>query len=115
MNAYGLKVGTISGVRPLEVAPSGRPVKMAIVSDSGRTELKSNDFRLKIGAEQLRSTLFRLHEAGDGIVVRGRGFGHGVGMSQWGAYRMARKGHDYRDILKYYYRGIEIARLKGSG
>ncbi len=48
------------------------------------------------------------------IVFDGRGFGHGVGMSQWGAQGMALDGHAYDEILKYYYQGIEL-RVLGSG
>lgn len=42
------------------------------------------------------------------LVVEGRGFGHGVGMSQWGAFAMARQGSRYDQILRHYYRGAEI-------
>lgn len=41
-------------------------------------------------------------------VISGRGYGHGVGMSQWGAYHMSQKGYDYKDILTYYYRGTQV-------
>jgi stage II sporulation protein D len=46
-------------------------------------------------------------------VVKGRGFGHGVGMSQYGAYGYAERGRDYRFILRHYYRGTSIGRLTG--
>jgi stage II sporulation protein D len=42
------------------------------------------------------------------LLVEGRGFGHGVGMSQWGAYAMAREGRSYEQILRHYYRGVEL-------
>lgn len=111
LNQYGLNVGAISRIRPIEISPSGRPLKVAVESTRGSTVLKSNDFRLKVGARTLRSTLFRLQDATGGVQVLGKGFGHGVGMSQWGAYRMAEAGHDYREILQYYYRGIQITSL----
>jgi stage II sporulation protein D len=44
------------------------------------------------------------------FVIKGRGWGHGVGMSQWGANGFARRGHDYRRILTHYYRGTAISR-----
>jgi len=47
------------------------------------------------------------------LEVIGRGFGHGVGMSQWGAYALAQRGHDYRAILRHYYRGAELAAFFG--
>ncbi|MBS4031355.1 MAG: SpoIID/LytB domain-containing protein [Clostridiales bacterium] len=43
-----------------------------------------------------------------GFAFDGRGWGHGVGMSQWGAYEMAKQGHTYQEILTYYFRGISI-------
>jgi stage II sporulation protein D len=47
-------------------------------------------------------------EAAPVLVVTGRGFGHGVGMSQWGAYGLALRGEDYREILQHYYQGVRI-------
>lgn len=44
----------------------------------------------------------------DDFVVQGRGYGHGVGMSQYGAVEMAKQGKNYRDILLYYYPAIEL-------
>ena len=45
---------------------------------------------------------------GNTFTFTGSGWGHGVGMSQWGAYAMAQSGHTYRDILQFYYTGIEV-------
>jgi stage II sporulation protein D len=45
------------------------------------------------------------------LLVSGRGFGHGVGMSQWGAHALALRGEDYRRILSHYYRGAELRTL----
>ncbi len=58
--------------------------------------------------------LFRLPAAANppgpryALLVEGRGFGHGVGMSQWGAYAMAQQGRSYEQILRHYYRGVEL-------
>ena len=49
------------------------------------------------------------------LVVRGAGFGHGVGMSQYGAYGFALKGSDHKAILRHYYTGTQIGRLAGGG
>ena len=40
-----------------------------------------------------------------------KGYGHGVGMSQYGALAMAKKGYNYEKILKYYYQGVEISKI----
>lgn len=63
----------------------------------------------------LRSTFFNISEQGDEIVFTGKGFGHGVGMSQEGAINMARSGYGYVDILKFYYLGIEITTIDALG
>jgi stage II sporulation protein D len=46
--------------------------------------------------------------AGYQLLVRGQGYGHGVGMSQWGAHGLAEQGADFRSILQHYYRGAEV-------
>jgi stage II sporulation protein D len=51
-------------------------------------------------------------EAGSTFVLKGRGYGHGVGMSQWGAYGFAKKGRSYRQILGHYFSGTKISRTK---
>jgi SpoIID/LytB domain protein len=58
--------------------------------------------------ETLPSNRLEVHTNSGTAIVRGRGWGHGVGMSQWGAYGMAREGASYEDILEHYYTGIEI-------
>ena len=59
--------------------------------------LKSNDFDIK--------------EENNKIIITTKGYGHGVGMSQYGANALAKKNMGYQDILKYYYRGVEIKKL----
>ena len=56
----------------------------------------------------LRSTDFELEFNDQEVIITTRGYGHGVGMSQWGANEMAKMGYEYRDILKYYYKDVEI-------
>lgn len=57
---------------------------------------------------KLRSTFFSIHEDGDYLVIKGKGYGHGVGMSQDGAIEMSRRGYSYKDIINFYYSGIEL-------
>lgn len=59
----------------------------------------------------IRSSYFSLVQNGDYINVTTKGYGHGVGMSQYGAYGMAKEGYTYDKILKHYYQGIEIKKL----
>ena len=69
------------------------------------TTFKGTTFRSKLS---LRSTDFDISINNDNIVITTRGFGHGVGMSQYGANGMAEAGSSYAQILKYFYKNIEI-------
>ena len=59
----------------------------------------------------LRSTFFEIIKEDNKIIIKNKGYGHGVGMSQYGAEGMARAGYNYKDILKHYYTGIEIKKF----
>ena len=66
-----------------------------------------NDFKL-------RSTFFDVVDQGEEILLKGKGYGHGVGLSQEGAIRMTRLGYHYEDILRFYYRQIRIDKIDTS-
>lgn len=59
----------------------------------------------------LRSTFFTITQNGNSVDINTKGFGHGVGMSQYGAEGMALNGYKYDEILKYYYQGVEIKKF----
>lgn len=71
-------------------------------------ELTSGYVMSKLG---LRSTCFEIIKEDTKIIVKNKGYGHGVGMSQYGAQGMAKAGYNYQDILKHYYTGIEIKKF----
>lgn len=75
----------------------------------GGATVRGLDFRLAIG---LNSTNFQYTIINDDIIFATKGYGHGVGMSQWGANVMAKNGSDYSSILKHYYTGTELEELK---
>ena len=60
---------------------------------------------------KLKSTFFTIKEQGENVVFTGKGFGHGVGLCQEGAQRMAEKGYSYTKILNYYYTNIHLIRF----
>ena len=62
----------------------------------------------------LRSTFFSVIAEGDSIILRGRGYGHGVGLCQEGAMTMAEEGHSYRQIINFYYSDIIITDIKNA-
>ncbi|MEA3415475.1 MAG: SpoIID/LytB domain-containing protein [Thermodesulfobacteriota bacterium] len=108
LNQYGLNIGQISRLNAAGKSRSGRLIGVRVIAKNGATELKSNNFRIKVGATRLKSTLLKITPNHDGILFTGKGYGHGVGMSQWGANMMARKGFSYQDILKRYYHNVQI-------
>ena len=59
----------------------------------------------------LRSTFFEINQIGSNVVINTQGYGHGVGMSQYGALAMAKKGYKYDEILKYYYQNVQIEKI----
>ncbi|MDN5337170.1 MAG: stage sporulation protein [Thermotogaceae bacterium] len=93
----------ISSIEVLERGPSGRVTKIKIKGEND-IEMTGNTFRFLAG---LRSTLFDLEyvPSTDKFIFKGRGWGHGVGLSQWGAIDMASRGKKYTDILHHYFRG----------
>jgi len=93
---------------------SGRVGEFVLLFAGGeQATVPGNRFRLAVGPREMKSLLITRmsHERRDGRVLvtfQGRGYGHGVGMSQWGAYHMAVRGYDYRRIIAHYYRGVRI-------
>lgn len=63
---------------------------------------------------KLRSSFFSVYVEGDSVILRGRGYGHGVGLCQEGAMVMASKGIDYHDIIRFYYSGVRISDIKNA-
>ena len=93
----------------------GEQVKVVSRYDSGRVkELKLN--KITVSGRELRR-LFDLNSAnftlsiGEKVTIRTKGYGHGVGMSQYGARAMALEGAGYEEILKHYYTGVEIEKV----
>ena len=111
-------VGEVRGVSVGGRTASGRVSALVIETDRGRYRLRGNDIRyvLRSGGELLNSTYFSPEVVGspDGrlarLTIRGMGYGHGVGMCQWGAIGRARAGQDFRTILRTYYPGTTVAR-----
>jgi stage II sporulation protein D len=84
--------------------------------DTRKPFLESNNIKvpLKIVRTdfQLKSTYFSIMPKGDSLIFKGKGFGHGVGMCQEGAMRMAKLGYTYLDILNFYYQNTQLIDLR---
>ena len=112
LSRNGIKVDGILSIEPVSFTSSGRVSELQIRHKNGIEKISGVNFRKIIGYETIRSTLFRIKEGEGSFIFYGKGSGHGVGLCQWGAKGMAEKGYSYIDILKYYYPGIEIKRIK---
>ena len=74
--------------------------------------MNAADLRLALGSTKMRSTLLTSLKIETGKVhMAGKGYGHGVGMSQWGAYGMAQEGKSAVQIIKHYFQKVEIAQI----
>jgi stage II sporulation protein D len=104
-------VGEFKDLTPYRIGNSGRAVQIQITGTRGSAIF--NGYKVK-NALGLKDTLFTItrENSPDGAIAsftfHGRGYGHGVGLCQVGAYGMARAGRSYEEILKAYYKGVEI-------
>lgn len=89
-------------VQTIKLLKKGRPYET----------IRSNEFRLLVnrhfGHDRLKSTFFDAKRKGNRYVFEGQGYGHGVGLSQWGAHAMAQQGSTYQDILGFYYTDVSL-------
>jgi stage II sporulation protein D len=100
--------GTGGEVKVVARTPTGRVRRLEI----GGRSVDAVQFRQQLGYDKVRSLSFEVVREGRGEVrLNGRGFGHGAGLSQWGAKQMADDGRDYREILSHYYPGTELQTL----
>ncbi|MER3434078.1 MAG: sporulation protein [Leptolyngbya sp. ERB_1_1] len=119
-NRFG--VGNLQRMEPVtKTSGCGRVKTMRVVGDRGSKVVKGDTIRDALG---LKSTFFAVapqfqpvaSKTGQkpvlaGFVINGRGFGHGLGMSQWGAYNMARQNYNYQQILQQYYLNTTLAQI----
>ena len=102
------EIGKIENIVPEIVTPQGRVVMMKFVGDRGTASVSGKKLRKTL---DLRSTLFRIATDGHNLQISGRGFGHGLGLSQWGAYYLATQGINYHQILTHYYQNANLTVL----
>ncbi|MBI3003624.1 MAG: SpoIID/LytB domain-containing protein [candidate division NC10 bacterium] len=114
LTAGGYPVGAIVSIEPATWTRSGRVRYLTIRHGAGALTLEAKVFRQLVGAEVLRSTHFTVLRNGNHFTFVGRGWGHGVGLSQWGAKGMADLAFGYEEILRYYFPLGTLLRLPGS-
>ena len=105
----GVDFGEILDLIPLERGESGRIKSLRIVGTRAEKVIgKELAIRRALSESHLKSSWFDLEWEGDLLRLKGRGWGHGVGLCQIGAAVMAGEGYDHRRILSYYYPGSEL-------
>jgi SpoIID/LytB domain protein len=105
-----LDIGRLSRIEVLTRGVSGRATSVRLVGTAGRREV-DGELRIRRALGGLPSAMFVADGDGGSIVLRGGGWGHGVGLCQIGAIGMAEAGRDYARILGHYYRGAKLRRL----
>ena len=104
-------ISNIYAVKAIDPGVGRHSSKVEIVSADGSKVMNANDFRLLVGPNFLYSTTFDSKSNGKNITFSGKGWGHGVGLCQYGAQAMAGKGFPWTAILKYYYPKMELVRI----
>ena len=111
--AAGYNVGDIIGFEAAKRDPySARILELKVKGSKGDASLLAKDFRRIIGSDIVRSTNFKVTLVGDYVAFEGLGWGHGVGLCQWGAYYMSRAGKKATEILQFYYPGSKVTDYK---
>lgn len=105
LRKMGVTVNNINSFRIGEKDESGRASTIII----GDSEVSANTLRLNIGGTKLKSTLIDdIVVSKNSVTISGKGYGHGVGLSQWGAKVLAEQGKSHTEIIDYYFKNIKI-------
>lgn len=113
LNENGYSLGLIKEIQVLERNKSDRIKSLKIVTRDGKEIIISGkDFRNIIGPNLIRSNNYAVEMKGYYVDFLGKGWGHGIGLCQWGANFMAVQGYKFDQILKYYYPGVEIVHYR---
>lgn len=112
LNANGHKIGLIEKIEIIQRNASDRIRTLKVTSREGKTiTMSGKDFRNIVGPNIIRSNSYEIVMRGYYVDFYGRGWGHGVGFCQWGAYGMAQLHFDYKTILRHYYPGVQLVDL----
>lgn len=104
-----LNIGKIYSIR--KYPRSNRAWKIFIKTSRGEYEILASSFRRRFGENLIKSTFFDIEQKNGFVVFRGKGYGHGVGLCQWGAKRMGELGFTCSSILSFYFPGCSIKKV----
>ena len=111
LKSSGYQISRLTDLVPGRRNRSGRLSDLVLVSAKGSQTVPATAFRKAIGYSVIKSTNFDVKISGDDAIFSGVGYGHGVGLCQWGAKQRAEDGFDYREILTYYYPGTILKKV----
>ena len=105
-------LGGVTAIAPLEQTPSGRLISLRITGENGANhDMLAERFRLAVGPTVIRSTDCRIRvKDGEMIFENGKGYGHGLGLCQWGMQGQAQAGKHAAEILRFYYPNAKLTR-----
>ncbi|HQO10347.1 MAG TPA: SpoIID/LytB domain-containing protein [Clostridiales bacterium] len=114
-NKFGIDTGTIKDINVLKRGYSGRIYELEIEGEEKRTVIsKELNIRRLLSDTHLPSSAFLIERTQHGYILKGAGWGHGAGLCQIGAQIMGEKGYSYKEILKHYYKGSVIKKLRND-
>ena len=98
-------------LQSLEIGKKGESGRAVTLRVNGQ-EVSAPELRLELGSTKMRSTMLtELTLSGNTVKMAGKGYGHGVGMPQWGAYGMAEEGKTAEEIVRYYFHDVTVETL----
>ncbi len=113
--ALSRKYKRISNIQKISFKKNNdRIIEVIVIHNNGTIKLSGNAFRMLFPPQKLKSTLFTAKRDNKSLIISGRGWGHGVGMSQWGAKGRGEKGIKYDSILDYYYKDIKFKKISNN-
>ena len=102
-----LNIGNVTNIIPVSKSISNRVTWVEITGTKGKTKIRGEEFRKYL---KLPSSKFNLVLENEYLKLAGRGYGHGLGLSQWGAKALAEHGFSYKQILTHYYPGAMLVK-----
>lgn len=111
LSSMGKNIGTLETITIEDRDRTGRIIGLSFKGSKVNTTVKAANFRNELDPKRLKSTkISEIKKQGNSYSFSGAGFGHGVGMSQWGAYAMAKDGRSPEEIVSHYFKDIEIVK-----
>ncbi|BBA79081.1 sporulation protein [cyanobacterium endosymbiont of Rhopalodia gibberula] len=101
-------IGAVRSLIPQRTTPHGRIITLKVVGTRGSKNITDDNLRKAL---DLKSTLFTVSANNETFQIDGRGYGHGIGLSQWGSHYLAEQGIPYDQIVSHYYQNAQLTTL----